>query len=66
MLAVSIYLSINAINDYRAGVFASVVGESQRIRGSIKGLFENSNDLALHLVTMVPIAVTLGLSGRNP
>lgn len=66
VLAVSIYLSINAINDYRAGVFASVVGESQRIRGSIKGLFENSNDLALHLVTMVPIAVTLGLSGRNP
>ena len=66
MLAVSIYLSINAINDYRAGVFASVVGESQRIRAVSKVCLRNSNDLALHLVTMVPIAVTLGLSGRNP
>ena len=33
-----------------------------RIGGRIKGLFENSNDLALHLVSMIPIAVVLGLS----
>jgi hypothetical protein len=62
VLAVSIYLSVNALNDYRLGVFG--VGEmgTARIAGRIKGLFENSNDLALHLVTMVPIAVALGLS----
>ena len=68
VLAVSIYLSINAINDYRAGVFATGALETHdlRIAGRIKGLFENSNDLALHLVTMIPIAVVLGISGRNP
>ncbi|HSK63185.1 MAG TPA: O-antigen ligase family protein, partial [Pyrinomonadaceae bacterium] len=62
VLAVSIYLSVNALNDYRLGMFG--VGEfgTARIAGRIKGLFENSNDLALHLVTMVPIAVALGLS----
>ena len=67
VLGVSIYLSVNAINDYRMGVFKFGAQDSQdaRIAGSIKGLFENSNDLALHLVTMVPIAVTLGLSGRS-
>jgi O-antigen ligase len=68
VLGVSIYLSINAINDYRAGIFATGAAETHdlRIAGRIKGLFENSNDLALHLVSVIPIAVALGLSGRNP
>jgi O-antigen ligase len=66
VLAVSVYLSINAINDYRMGVFQVGDMETRRIVGRIKGLFENSNDLALHLVTMIPIAVALGISGRNP
>jgi putative inorganic carbon (HCO3(-)) transporter len=66
-LAVSIYLSINAINDYRLGIFrfGSLELKTARIGGSIRGLFDNSNDLALHLVTMVPIAFTLGLANRN-
>jgi hypothetical protein len=62
ILAVSVYLSVNAINDYRLGVFLVGELETARIAGRIKGLFENSNDLALHLVTMIPIAVALGLS----
>jgi O-antigen ligase len=66
VLAVSVYLSINAINDYRMGVFQIGDMETRRIVGRIKGLFENSNDLALHLVSMIPIAVALGISGRNP
>lgn len=68
VLGVSIYLSINAIDDYRAGIFATGAAETHdlRIGGRIKGLFENSNDLAMHLVSMIPIAVALGLSGRNP
>jgi O-antigen ligase len=61
ILAVSIYLSISAINDYRHGVFAVGEFETARIAGRIKGLFENSNDLALHLVSMIPIAIALGL-----
>jgi O-antigen ligase len=68
VLGVSIYLSINAIGDYRAGNFATGALETHdlRISGRIKGLFENSNDLAMHLVSIIPIAVALGLSGRNP
>lgn len=68
VLGVSIYLSVNAINDYRAGIFATGAAETHdlRIGGRIKGLFENSNDLAMHLVSMIPIAIGLGLSGRNP
>lgn len=68
VLGVSIFLSINAIGDYRAGVFATGAAETHdlRIGGRIGGLFGNSNDLALHLVTIIPIAVALGLSGRNP
>jgi hypothetical protein len=68
VLGVSIYLSINAISDYRAGIFATGAAESHdlRIGGRIAGLFGNSNDLALHLVTIIPIAVALGASGRNP
>jgi O-antigen ligase len=65
VLAVSVYLSISAINDYRLGVFAIGEMETQRIAGRIKGLFENSNDLALHLVSMIPIAVGLALGIRG-
>ena len=66
ILVVSMYLSVNAINDYRLGLFGTGEFETARIAGRIKGLFENSNDLALHLVTMIPIAVALALAGRNP
>src|SRR5688572_1847821 len=68
ILVISLYLSLGAINDYRHGLYGTgnVITHDARIAGRIKGLFENSNDLALHLVTMVPIAIGLGLSGRNP
>jgi putative inorganic carbon (hco3(-)) transporter len=63
VIAVSIYLSINAIYDYQQGFFQTGAVETHdlRIAGRIKGLFENSNDLAMHLVTMIPIAIALGL-----
>ncbi len=63
VLGVSVYLSVNAISDYQQGVFqvGALETHDARITGSIKGLFENSNDLAMHLVTMIPIAVALGL-----
>jgi O-antigen ligase len=66
--AVSIYLSVNAVNDYMNGVFreGSAYYNNQRIGGSIRGLFGNSNDLALHLVTMVPLAIAFGFAGKNP
>lgn len=67
-LAVSIYLCFHLIADYRAGVFKIGLAETntQRVAGAIKGLFDNSNDLALHLVTMIPLAFVLALENKNP
>jgi hypothetical protein len=67
-LVVSIYLCIHLIGDYNAGVFriGSEETNTQRVGGAIKGLFDNSNDLALHLVTMTPLAFMLGLENKNP
>jgi O-antigen ligase len=67
-LAVSIYLCIHLINDYRAGVFKIGAAETntQRVAGAIGGLFDNSNDLALHLVTMIPLAFVMALENKNP
>jgi O-antigen ligase len=55
-------LSIGAINDYRLGRLALM---GVRIQGVIGGLFDNPNDLALHLVTMIPITLALMFSSRN-
>jgi len=53
-LAVAIYLSWNAIGDFRSG---NLTVEGYRIEGKIGGLFDNPNDLALYLATMIPIAI---------
>jgi probable O-glycosylation ligase (exosortase A-associated) len=63
VLVASIVLSITAFNDYRLG-HLNLAG--RRIEGAIGGLFENPNDLALHLVTFLPIVIGLGLGSRNP
>jgi putative inorganic carbon (HCO3(-)) transporter len=65
--AVSIYLSFYAISDYMNGIFreGSAYYNNQRIGGAIRGLFGNSNDLALHLVTMVPLAVGFAFASKG-
>jgi O-antigen ligase len=67
VLAVSVYLSVNVIKDYQAGVFKIGAAETntQRVAGAIGNLFDNSNDLALHLVTMIPIAFALGIEKKG-
>ena len=67
ILGVSIYLSVHVISDYQAGVFKIGDAEqnTQRVMGAIKGLFDNSNDLALHLVTIIPIAFVLGIEKKG-
>lgn len=62
-IAHSFLLSLNAFNDYRLGLFKV---EGYRVQGSIGGMFGNPNDMALHLVTILPIAVALLFSTRNP
>jgi putative inorganic carbon (hco3(-)) transporter len=67
ILGVSIYLSVNVISDYQAGVFkiGSEETNTARVAGVIKGLFDNSNDLALHLVTIIPISFVLGIEKKG-
>jgi hypothetical protein len=61
-LAVGCMLSVGAINDYRAG---RLVIAGQRVAGVVGGMFGNPNDLALHLVTMIPLAFGLFLHTRR-
>jgi putative inorganic carbon (hco3(-)) transporter len=62
VLTVSCVLSVSAVSDYLQG---NLVMRGQRIAGLIGGLFSNPNDLALHLVTMIPISVALLLGSRG-
>ena len=64
---VSAYLSYWAVSDYSNGIFreGSAYWNNQRIGGAIRGLFGNSNDLALHLVTMMPLAVGFAFASRG-
>ncbi|HWW74220.1 MAG TPA: hypothetical protein VNZ44_02425, partial [Pyrinomonadaceae bacterium] len=62
-VAVTVVLCLFAINDYRHG---TLVAEGYRVVGrSSAGMFENTNDLAVQLVTVLPIMVALGLGGRG-
>lgn len=61
-LAVGCYLSVAALNDYRLGRLAV---EGYRVKGTLGGMFDNPNDMAIHLVTMIPLAVALLFAARN-
>jgi putative inorganic carbon (HCO3(-)) transporter len=62
LLAISCFLSVSALRNYRSGV---QLVEGFRVKGSIGNMLENPNDMALHLVTMLPISVGLLLSTKN-
>jgi putative inorganic carbon (HCO3(-)) transporter len=62
VLLASCVLSIAALSDYAHGNLAL---QGRRIAGLIGGLFSNPNDLALHLVTMIPISVALFLASHG-
>jgi O-antigen ligase len=55
-------LSFGAINDYRLGLMTV---EGYRAGGRGGGIFGNSNDMALFLVTTVPITIALLLHSKN-
>lgn len=60
---VSAVLSLKALSDYTSG---RLNPGKDRIEGAIVGgIFENPNDLALHLVTMIPIALGLLFVSRS-
>jgi O-antigen ligase len=62
-VATAIILSVNAINDYRLGMMTI---EGYRASGRGTGIFGNTNDMALHLVTMLPISIALFFGSRGP
>ncbi len=51
-MVAGIWLSAEAINDYRLGLMTV---EGYRAAGRGTGIFGNTNDMALHLVTILPI-----------
>jgi hypothetical protein len=61
-LVSGIWLSVEAINDFRLGL-ATVDGYRAGGRGS--GIFGNTNDMALHVVTLLPIAIALLFGTRS-
>jgi putative inorganic carbon (hco3(-)) transporter len=61
-VAAAIWLSFAAINDYRTGLLTV---EGYRAAGRGTGIFGNTNDMALHLVTMFPIVAASMFASRN-
>ncbi len=61
MLA-GIWLSAEAINEYRLGLMTV---EGYRAAGRGTGIFGNTNDMALHLVTILPISITLLIGSKG-
>lgn len=61
-LTVGLYLSYTALDLYMKGEMKT---EGYRVAVDVGGLFGNPNDMALHLVTITPIAVVLGIASRN-
>ena len=61
-LGVTFLLGFNALSDYRTGNFTV---EGYRIKGLLGGMFGNPNDLALHFVTMAPLALTMMVISRR-
>jgi putative inorganic carbon (hco3(-)) transporter len=61
-MAAGIWLSVVAINDYRLGLMTV---EGYRAAGRGTGIFGNTNDMALHLVTILPISVALMLGSKG-
>jgi O-antigen ligase len=61
-MAAGIWLSAEAINDYRLGLMTV---EGYRAAGRGTGIFGNTNDMALHLVTILPLAVSLMLGSKG-
>jgi O-antigen ligase len=61
-IATAVWLSVGAIDDYRLGL-ATV--EGYRVGGRGVGIFGNSNDMALYLITILPISIALLFGSRG-
>ena len=62
LLAVG-YVALRAVIDYARGV--NMTGRGTRVRGSVGGIMQNPNDLALNMVVFLPPAVYFALGART-
>jgi O-antigen ligase len=61
-LGSGVLMAAGALSDYAAG---RLTVEGYRVEGRIGGIFENPNEMALHLVTMLPVAAALAVGSRS-
>lgn len=61
-VGVGCVVSAVALSDYRSGLGAV---EGYRVEGSIGNLFQNPNDMAIHLITVIPVAVAFMFGARG-
>jgi O-antigen ligase len=61
-LVSGIWLSFEAINDFRLGLNTV---DGYRAGGRGNGIFGNTNDMALHVVTLLPIAIAVLFGTRS-
>ena len=63
IIVASTYIAFRAVFDYVRGINLIEYG---RVQGSVGGMFKNPNDLALNLVTVLPLAFALALAKGRP
>lgn len=61
-LSMAFILSYQALSLFMKG---ELNAEGYRVEVEIGGMFGNPNDLSLHLVTMIPLAICLGLASKS-
>lgn len=61
-LGSGVAMAAGALSDYAAG---RLTVEGYRVEGRIGGIFENPNEMALHFVTLLPLAVALAVGSRS-
>ena len=58
------YLAFRAVFDYARGV--NVISRGTRVQGAVGGLMQNPNDLALHMVVFLPLAMFMAMRPGSP
>ncbi len=61
-VGVGVMLSYQALNLYEKGEFKT---EGYRVSVDFGGMFGNPNDMSIHLVIFIPIAIALGAAAKN-
>ena len=58
------FLAFRAVLDYVRGV--NMIARGTRVQGSVGGMMQNPNDLALHMVVFIPLALFMAMQPGRP